>query len=174
MGRAIEWSGETSLSIAATADDLYHLVADVTRMGEWSPECRRCEWVDGSTRAEIGARFRGHNRWLFVNRWSRLNEVIVADPGREFAFKTVPTRVLNDSTLWRYRFEPDVTDPDQRTLVTESYESLKPPPWYIVLLDRLMMRHHFDMRPHMMATLEKIRATAEVEMAGSVEHGGMS
>ncbi|MGH9050843.1 MAG: SRPBCC family protein [Acidimicrobiia bacterium] len=47
-----------SLHVDAPPEKLYELVSDVTRMGEWSPECRRCEWIDGATGPAVGARCR--------------------------------------------------------------------------------------------------------------------
>ena len=35
--------GQARIDIAAPPDVVYDLIADVTRMGEWSPECYRCE-----------------------------------------------------------------------------------------------------------------------------------
>src|SRR4051794_22521608 len=94
------------LEIECDANRLYDLVADLPRMGEWSPECERCEWTDGSTGPEVGATFVGHNRGGPFNkvRWSRNGRVLAADRGREFAFVTVEGG--RESTVWRYRFEP--------------------------------------------------------------------
>ena len=43
----------TSVSerVSAAPEAVWALVADVPRMGEWSPECVRCEWVGGATGA---------------------------------------------------------------------------------------------------------------------------
>src|SRR5688500_9980842 len=104
--------------VSSPAGDVYELIADMPRMGEWSPECQRVEWVDGADGATEGARFVGHNRGgprgLF--RWSRRGRVLVADPGNQFAFVTEEGG--RESTVWRYRFEPV----DGGTRVTESYE----------------------------------------------------
>jgi len=62
--------GDASIHIAAPPDLVYELVADVTRMGKWSPECYRCEWLDVATSASVGARFRGYNR-RGNYRWER-------------------------------------------------------------------------------------------------------
>ena len=51
-----------SLTINATAELVYGLVADLPRMGEWSPECERVTWRGGATRAAEGAQFIGHNK----------------------------------------------------------------------------------------------------------------
>ena len=61
-------TGEARIEINASPLTVYHLVSDITRMGEWSAECYQCEWLDGATTAVPGARFRGHNR-LGKIRW---------------------------------------------------------------------------------------------------------
>ena len=75
------------VDVAAPGDTVYELVSDVGRMGEWSPECERCEWVGGAERAALGARFRGHNR-IGARRWSTVSTVVAADRGRAFGFRT--------------------------------------------------------------------------------------
>ncbi|HRW36457.1 MAG TPA: SRPBCC family protein, partial [Aquihabitans sp.] len=44
----------------ASPADVWALVADVTRIGEFSPETFEAEWLDGATEPAVGARFRGH------------------------------------------------------------------------------------------------------------------
>src|SRR4051812_29945801 len=53
---------EVSIEIEATPEDVYALVSDITRMGEWSPECRRCTWTKGASGPAVGARFRARNK----------------------------------------------------------------------------------------------------------------
>ena len=112
-------SGRHSIDIAAPPDRVYDLIADVTRMGEWSPECYRCEWLDGATAAAPGARFRGYNR-LGPLRWKRTVVVDTADRGREFAFTTVNDDAGRAETRWRYTLEPSSSG----TLLTESFQFL--------------------------------------------------
>src|SRR5438270_4543317 len=97
--------GEATLHVSAPPETLYELVSDVTRMGEWSPETVRCEWLDGATGPGVGARFKGSNRrgmW----RWSTKPRVTAAEPGREFAFVAGLMMFNRDMTKWRYQFEP--------------------------------------------------------------------
>lgn len=109
--------GEASIDIAAPPEVVYDLIADVTRMGDWSPECYRCEWLDGATEAAPGVRFRGHNR-LGRLRWERTAVVNTAERGREFAFATVNDRAGREETRWRYAFRPSSAG----TRLTESFE----------------------------------------------------
>ena len=86
------WLTTDSVAVVVDAapEDVYGLIADLPRMGEWSNECAAVEWVDGSTGPVPGAQFIGHNRSgpRKLIRWSRKGRVLAADPGREFAFAT--------------------------------------------------------------------------------------
>ena len=53
---------EVSRDIAASPEAVFAAISDVTRMGEWSPECHACEWGDGATAPAVGVTFTGHNR----------------------------------------------------------------------------------------------------------------
>src|SRR6202790_5090007 len=76
--------------INASPDHIYDMVANLERMGEWSPECQHVMWEGGATGPAEGAKFVGHNRGgpKKLIRWSRHGRVLVADPGREFTFVT--------------------------------------------------------------------------------------
>jgi polyketide cyclase/dehydrase/lipid transport protein len=139
---------------------VYGLVADLPRMGEWSPECERVEWAGGTTVAAEGARFVGHNRGgpFGVMRWSRRGRVLAADPGREFAFVTEEGG--REATLWRYRFEPAAGG----TRVTESYEVRWLPAWARIL--DVPTNRHRELREAMGHTLGQLKAAAEAP-AGS-------
>lgn len=146
------------LEINAPPEVVYDLVADVTRTPEFSPEVRRCTWLDGATGPAVGARFEVVNKAGRGPAWKNRPLVIVADPGREFAFSR--TEKAAGTLVWRYRFEP-VGD---GTRVTESYEVTEPITrlgWFIIgglygLKDR-----RADLRSGMQLTLEQLRRTAE-------------
>ena len=100
-----------SIVISATPEDLYAMVSDVTRMGEWSPVCTACWWDEGEG-PTVGAHFTGRNE-LPDRTWETRSEVVAADPGREFAFVLEATR-----TRWGYSFTPVAGG----TEVTESWD----------------------------------------------------
>jgi Polyketide cyclase / dehydrase and lipid transport len=149
------------LVVNATPECVYDLVADLARMGEWSPECQHVEWEDGATEPAEGARFVGHNRGgprgLF--RWSRRGRVLTAHTGSEFAFATEEGG--HESTVWRYRFEPV----DGGTRVTESYEVKRIPVWARIL-DVLTNRHR-ELLEGMRHTLEHLKTAAEADTPAS-------
>ena len=97
----VQKEGQTQVTVDADPDAVWDVVRDVTRVGEWSHECRGVKWLDGATEAVPGARFRGRNRAGIV-RWGRVCEVIEASP-RELAWRVVPTVMYPDSTEWRIR-----------------------------------------------------------------------
>ncbi len=51
-----------TVPMAASADEIWNLVADVRNTGKFSPEVIEAEWLDGATGPALGARFRGHVR----------------------------------------------------------------------------------------------------------------
>jgi uncharacterized protein YndB with AHSA1/START domain len=150
-------TGEASVHVNASPEKIYELITDVRRMGEWSPECQHCEWLDGATGPTVGARFKGSNRKGFV-RWTTKPRVLVADEGREFAFATDVRG--KDLTKWTYRFEPD----GDGTKVTESFEMMADVPGPIVFAEKYLMRikdRKANLEGDMQATLERIKAAVE-------------
>jgi uncharacterized protein YndB with AHSA1/START domain len=147
---------QVSVEIVATPEKVWAVVSDVTRMGEWSPVCRRCEWLEGWVGPEVGARFVGHNRQMGV-RWSRECVITTFEPGRELAFETLFRGA--PSTLWRYQLEPT----ESGTRVAESYEVLAMPQWVRAVRRVPGMRHRSQVqgRRGMQVTMERIKATAE-------------
>ncbi|AWT24989.1 hypothetical protein Csp1_01610 [Corynebacterium provencense] len=105
-----------SITVAASPAEVFALVSDVTRTGEWSPQCYRSEWngaaaTDPAART-VGATFTGHNRTP-EREWSTMSEVVTWEPGREFSWK-----VTSSGTVWGYRLEP-VNRRDDATVITE-------------------------------------------------------
>jgi uncharacterized protein YndB with AHSA1/START domain len=106
--------GSTSVNISATPEAVWRLVSDITRMGQWSPECIRAEWTDGSTGPSPGAHFHGYNR-LGPFEWDEPCEVTECQPGAVFAFKV--SRDSPHATRWRF----EVSAEDDQTTLTESF-----------------------------------------------------
>src|SRR5262245_6368123 len=121
-------TAEAEVHIEASPEAVYAVVTDVTRMGEWSPETTKCEWLDGATGPAVGARFKGTNKRGFVT-WSTKPTVVAAEAGREFAFD------VGGDTKWTYRFEPDGTG----TKLTESFEMLRDLKWYFAFAERWLI-----------------------------------
>lgn len=95
---------EVTTQIDAPPARVWELIGDPTRMGEWSPECRRSAWLDGATGAEIGARFSGRNH-IGWRRWTTRCTIVSYEPGHEIGwdvrFAGVPV------AHWSYRIAAD-------------------------------------------------------------------
>ena len=96
---------EARIVINAPVEAVWDVLSDVTRVGEWSGECRQCEWVGDSAALAPGARFRGTSRRGLM-RWTRLNEVDVADAPNEMVWHTIFSTLQRDSTEWTVRLRP--------------------------------------------------------------------
>lgn len=109
----VNLSYRESIMISRTAEELYDLISDVTRTGEWSPICTSCWWDEGDG-PRAGAWFTGRN--VTPDRtWETRSEVVVADRGREFTF------VVGGSWV-RWSFV--LTRVEQETRLEESWEFL--------------------------------------------------
>ena len=102
-----------SVVINLSPDQLYALISDVTKMGDWSPVCKACWWNEGDG-PKVGAIFTGRNE-LGERAWETKSEVVAADPGTEFAWAVSepPTRAR-----WGYTFKAV----DGGTELTETWE----------------------------------------------------
>lgn len=92
---------EASVHVQAAPETVWRLVTDVTRMGEWSPQCRGARWIGRRRGPVVGARFVGFNRqgWKW---WLTTNRVVEAEHGRVFAFRTEQNRAR-----WVFRLDGD-------------------------------------------------------------------
>lgn len=150
-------TGEATVTIRAGAEQVWAMVADVTRMGEWSPETERAEWIDGATGPAVGARFKGYNK-RGRTKWSTMCEVIEAEPGRSFAFAV--GKQAKPDTIWRYRFVPAGNEVE----VTESFELTKPLGSFSRLLTRVttgVTDREADLTEGARATLAALKKAAE-------------
>jgi len=150
--RSIQKQGSTAVIVDAAIDDVWEVVRDPTRVGEWSHECLDGEWVGGATEARPGARFRGRNRQGLL-RWGRLCEVMSADD-HELVWQTVPTRLYPDSTVWALRLSPV----DGGTRIEQTFQVVKGSalePIYAVLTPA-----HRDRTEALQRDLERIGAVA--------------
>lgn len=147
--------GQEEVFIQSAPERVYQLVSDVTRMGGWSPECYRCQWLDEAVGPAVGTRFKGYNRRGWV-RWSTICTVTVAEPGRAFAFEVKP-RGGKVQSRWRYEFEPDKGG----TILRESFEVF----WYLKPVVRLFFGSSqarlAQLSEGVRQTLQRIKAVAE-------------
>ena len=89
---------EESIVITASAEDVWALISDLKRMGEWSPQCKKMIIRGGAV--GLGT------KTININRrgplvWPTTSKVVRFAPNRELAF-----RVAENRTVWSYTIEP--------------------------------------------------------------------
>jgi hypothetical protein len=147
---------EASERVSASPELVYDLVSDLPRMGEWSPECVRCVWLDGATGASPGARFKGYNR-RGPRRWSTVSTVVAAEPGRRLAWDVTSIFGL-PVARWTY----DITPDGEGCRVTETFQDRR---GGIMRVLGLLASGVSDRGSHnldgMRETLRRVKETAE-------------
>jgi hypothetical protein len=154
---------QISLHMDADPADVYALVADVTRMPEFSPEIMSCTWLDGADGPAVGARFAARNKVASGFAWTNKPVVIAAEAPHHFAVSR--TEKIGGTVEWHYVFEPD----GGGTKVTESYEVTKRIPalgWFLIGVIARCKDRRAELRAGMEQTLVRMRAVAEAGSAG--------
>lgn len=158
-----------SIHIAAPPRDVWAVVSNVRRTGEWSPECARVVPVGGPRR---GSFLIGFNRRAKV-RWATVSRIRRYEPELEIGWT-----VLTNRSEWSYRLEPqsDGTQLTQtrRTPRGEGRFAL----WFTKRLLGGQASHDDELEAGMSTGLQRIKELAEAEVqsvrpgAGSVESAG--
>ena len=143
------------IDIAAPPEDVWDLVSDVTRMGELSPECYRCAWLDGGTGPREGARFKGWNRQdlgPIPVRWSTTSTVLESERGEVFSFAT-----KDSAATWTFRLAPTA---DGGTHVVQTRTDGEKP-FIAKVFHRVMPQRDQRLTDGMAQTLRRLKETAE-------------
>jgi hypothetical protein len=160
MGRLAR-HGRNEAETAAPPEVVWQIIADVTRVGEWSHECTGARWIHGATAATPGARFRGTNRSGRL-LWSRFNTITALDEPREIAWRTGGLMGALDSTQWRIELRRD----GDVTRIIQTYDLVRVAPG----MDRfyyLIVKAHRDRRDALTDDLRRLGALAEKEMTAA-------
>src|SRR3954471_1465742 len=144
-----------TVHMAALAEAIWNLVADVRNTGRFSPETFDAEWLEGATGPALGARFRGHVKRNEIGPvyWTTC-EVTAGEPGREFGFAVLlGDRPVNN---WHYRLAPSGDGTD----VTESFRHTPSPLLIIYSVLGGFLRRRRNIRD-MTKTLQRIKDVVE-------------
>lgn len=142
--------------IKAQPGAVYDLVADVAKMGEYSPEATGARGAGRDLR--VGDRFIGLNKRGPV-RWFTVCTVIAADRGREFAFDVDmgPMAI----SRWSYTFAEEAGG----TAVTETWNDRRSGLWGPVIRGLGQLVIPGPRAPHnranMVRTLQRLKEAAE-------------
>ena len=147
--------GEVSVHMKAPVEEVWALVSDVTRIGEFSPETFEAVWTHGATGPAEGARFKGHVKRNGVGPtyWTPCtvtkcveNEVFEFGVGLD----------ANPINTWGYRLQAE----NGGTRVTEYFRLT--PAWFMrgywLVLGRLRGKTN---ERGMRTTLERMKAVLE-------------
>ncbi|WP_433612939.1 SRPBCC family protein [Prescottella agglutinans] len=148
--------GRQEVTTSASPEVVWNVLADVTRIREWSHECHTARWLDGASTAAVGVRFRGSSKSGFV-RWSRTCTFTVFDEPHEMAWVT-HGGIYGDNTEWRYRLEPTNTG----TRIVQSYRILSLPVWFDRVISLTLPAHH-DRSAALRGDLDRLARVAERE-----------
>ena len=147
-----------TVDVAASPEVVWSLVSDLSRMGEWSPECTGVQWksaVPGTSGPSVGAVFKGSNK-IGIRRWSTKGTIVAAEPKRRIAWDVAALGL--PVARWSYTIDPSETG----SRVTETWEDKRGAlinavgPLTTGVKDRVA-HNEAGMR----ATLERLKAAAE-------------
>jgi hypothetical protein len=141
-----------STDVRASADQVYAVISDVTRIPEWSPETARAEWstpdhFDAWNRRRLG-------------RWRTTARVVKAEPGQSFSF--IVQVMGRDWTQWTYLLEPGSTA--DATRLTEQFRMCVPMPFAVLAFERLFLfvwDRRTDLQKNLQVSVDRIRTIVE-------------
>lgn len=145
--------GTVQAEVQATPAQVWQVLTDVTRVGEWSHECRTAQWLDGADQAAVDARFRGANKARFAC-WSRPCTISVLDAERQFAYRT-DGGIMRDCTGWTFTLEPT----DSGCRITQSFEIISLPRVIEWAISKILPEH-IDRSKALCEDLERLGAVA--------------
>ena len=147
-----------TVDVAAGPEVVWGLVSDLSRMGEWSPECTGVRWrgaAPGPGGPTVGAVFTGKNR-IGIRRWSTKGTIVAAEPNRRIAWDMSALGL--PGARWSYTIEPA----GGGCRVTESWEDKR---GALVHAVGLLTTGVKDRTAHneagMRTTLERLKTAAE-------------
>lgn len=105
------YSHSESLSIHASPQQVWDVVTQIERTGEWSPVCRAAWWKEPADGPEVGAWFHGRNE-DGGQVWETESLVVAAEEPVEFTWV-----VMGNAVRWSYSLAPE----GDGTILTESW-----------------------------------------------------
>ncbi|QKT11520.1 hemerythrin domain-containing protein [Rhodococcus sp. W8901] len=153
--------GRHEVTTSASPEAVWNVLADVTRVREWSHECHAARWLDGVSAASVGARFRGSSKAGFV-RWSRTCTLTELDAPRQMVWVT-DGGIYGDNTEWRFVLEPT----DSGTRIVQSYRIINLPTWFDRTISLTVPAHH-DRSDALQGDLVRLARLADREDASRI------
>lgn len=143
-------------SIRASQEGVFDRLADLSRMPELSPECKRVEWVHGDG-YQVGDQFRGWNQ-LGVLRWWTHGWIVERDHPRRLVVETSTIYKQRDEPTNRWTYELQVDG--GVTEVVERLETLRLP-IHLRLLGPFLVIRWLQLKRGMVRTLRTLKRQLE-------------
>lgn len=145
---------EASIDINATPEQVWSVVSDLKRMGDWSPQCKKM--IVRGNPVSLGTRTININRRGAL-LWPTTAKVVRFEPNQELAF-----RVTENRTVWSYTLTPN----ESGVTLTERREAKNGETTTVlsVLVDKVMggtTSFEAELQEGMNETLGKIKRAAE-------------
>jgi len=141
-----------TIEVAASPAQVWNVVSDVRRTGEWSPECSK---VLPLSHLGPGALLVGVNRRTWV-RWVTLSRVISFVPLEEIGWV-----VLTNRAEWRYQLQPTATG----TRIIQTRRTPRGEGRFAVLFTRMLLGgqagHDDELEQGMNHGLQRIKVIVE-------------
>lgn len=154
-------SHSESVDINATPADVYELISDLPRMGEFSPENTGGRWLSGEP-GTVGATFEGDNK-MGERTWSTQCDVTAADPSKCFEFE-VARNLGGPYIRWRFEIAPGASD--GTSVLTEIWDVIKLPSTFENMPDDQIEARKQQIIEGIGTTLARVKATAEGNAGG--------
>jgi Polyketide cyclase / dehydrase and lipid transport len=108
------FEARAAVEVVCPPSSAWDLVTNLSRIGEFSPECIEAKWLDGFTGPTEGARFEGTNRMVndtsgseFI--WIRPCTVVIAERPERFSYVVGDRYDGTPAALWEVDIEPSPT-----------------------------------------------------------------
>ena len=160
MAKRLARTCRVEVEVAAPAEAVWRVIADVTRTGEWSHECHR---VDLARRGDVGRAGRSLP-------WRQQGAVVAVEPDQRghrgstpdasIAWRTIPTWRFVDSTEWRITLEP--LSPGTR--IVQTYHVVRCPRWWEWLVAHVIPPHR-DRSAALAADIRRLGDVAAADVA---------
>lgn len=148
----VERTLQASSEVSAAPREVWRVVADLRRTGEWSPECSRVVPVSS---VRLGGWLVGFNRRGPV-RWVTVSRITQFQPERKIAWK-----VLTNRSIWTYQLEPTTVG----TRVIETRETPNGIGRFARVFTWLLLggqrQHDDELEAGMLRGLQQIKAIVE-------------
>ena len=144
-----------SLDVAAPAETVFALLADLPRMPEWSPEVATVTYRRGAVTAAIGVSFQGRNQ-AGTKSWGTVSTITLFEPGTAIGWEV--KSAIFPISFWAYAVTATATG----CTVTETWTDRRNPVIAKVggLVTGVPERTEHN-RAGMQITLERLRAAVE-------------